>query len=190
MKIRIKETQLDNLLNEIGGYDNPDIMGVHGGTLHGEIKRIISQTVEFMSHFVEGLRDDSLTKDQIMAGVVNFSGKIRSDIKRLSELTREIYLDDDFKDLMVSFIRTLKKILKYFQLLVNITPGIVGRQSPEPLVGGIGVDMSKDELSLKIAENLAKLGVHISSLGEMFQVVFNRFTKRMGGGDDLNINFN
>ena len=116
MKIRIKETQLNNLLKEVGGYDSPDIMGIHGGNIHGEIKRIISQTVEFMAHFVEGLRDDSLSKNQIMAGVVNFSDKIRLDITRLSELTREIYIDDDFKELMVSFIRALKKTLKYFQL--------------------------------------------------------------------------
>ncbi len=189
MKIRIKETQLNNLLKEVGGYDSPDIMGIHGGNIHGEIKRIISQTVEFMAHFVEGLRDDSLSKNQIMAGVVNFSDKIRLDITRLSELTREIYIDDDFKELMVSFIRALKKTLKYFQLLVNVTPGIIGKQSPEPLIGGLGIDMSKSEISLIIAERLAELGTYIESLGKMFQELFYRFARRMGGDeDDLNIN--
>ncbi len=189
MKIKIKESQLNNLLNEVGGYDNSDIMGLHGGSIHGEITRIVSQTVQFVKQFTENLAEGSLSKDQLMAGIVNFSEKIQSDIQRLGELSQEIYIDNDFKSLMISYIRALQKVLKYFKLLSNITPGIVGGQ-PELFGGGLGIDMSNSELSLEIAKKLASLGEYIESLGEMFQTVVNRFGRRMSGDDDFNLDIN
>jgi len=189
MKMKIKESQLNNLLNEVGGYDSSDIMGLHGGSIHGEITRIVSQTVGIIRQFTDHLTDGSLSKDQLMAGIVNFSEKIQSDIQRLGELSQEIYIDDDFKSLMISYIQALQKVLKYFKLLSNITPVIIKGQ-PEMFVGGLGIDMGHSELSLEIAKKLASLGEYIESLGKMFQKVVNRFGRRMGsgGGDDFDLN--
>ena len=47
MKIKLTETQLQKVLKEVGGYDSIDIMGMHGGSVQGEITRIVSQTVDF-----------------------------------------------------------------------------------------------------------------------------------------------
>lgn len=184
MKIKIKDTQLKKLLREVGGYDSTDVMGIHGGSVHGEITRIVTQTVDIIKQFSEHLVSGSLSKDKIMLGIFNFSEKVQSDVQRLKELSREIYIDDDFKSLMISYIQALQKVLKYFKLLSNITPSIIKNQ-PEMFVGGLGIDMSHSELSLEIAKKLASLGEYIESLGEMFQNVVNRFGRRMGGdGDD------
>ena len=183
MKIKIKESQLNKLLNEVGGYDNPDIMGLHGGSVHGEITRIVTQTVEFIKDFSEHLTDGDLSKDQLMAGIVNMSDKIQTDIQRLGELSQEIYIDDDFKSLMISYIRALQKILKYFKILSNITPGLM-RGQPQMFISGLGIDMSNSELSLEIAKKLASLGEYIESLGEMFQKIVNRFGRRLSSGDN------
>lgn len=189
MKIKIRDTQLNKLLNEVGGYDNPDIMGLHGGSVHGEITRIVIQTVEIIKDFSSHLTDEDLSKDQLMSGIVSLSDKIQSDIQRLGVLTQEIYIDDDFKSLMISYIQALQKVLKYFKLLSNITPVIIKGQ-PEMFVGGLGIDMGHSELSLEIAKKLASLGEYIESLGKMFQKVVNRFGRRMGsgGGDDFDLN--
>ena len=189
MKIKIRESQLQKVLKEVGGYDNPDIMGLHGGSVHGEITRIVTQTVEFIKDFSGHLTDGDLSKDQLMVGIVNISDKIQSDIQRLGELSQEIYIDDDFKSLMIAYIRALQKVLKYFKLLSNITPGIMGGE-PEMFIGGLGIDMSNSELSLEIAKKLASLGEYIESLGEMFQKIVNRFGRRMSGDDDFNLDIN
>ena len=76
-------------------------MGLHGGSVHGEITRIVTQTVEFIKDFSAHLTDGDLSKDQLMSGIVNLSDKIQSDIQRLGELSQEIYIDDDFKSLMI-----------------------------------------------------------------------------------------
>ena len=183
MKIKIKDTQLKKLLNEVGGYDSQDIMGIHGGRVHGEITRIVTDTVGLIKHFSEHLVSGSLSKNDIMLGIFNFSEKVQHDIKRLKELSSEIYIDDDFKSLMVNYIRALQKFLKYFKLLSNLSSGIVGRK-PQMFSAGLGVDMSHSELSLKIAEKLSSLGEHIESLGEMFQTIMGRFSSRMQGNHD------
>ena len=85
MKIKLTETQIQKVLKEVGGYDSLDIMGMHGGSVQGEITRIVSQTVDFMGEFTTRLREGSLSKEELMAGIFNFSEKIQSDIIRLSE---------------------------------------------------------------------------------------------------------
>tara|TARA_R110000824_G_scaffold212354_2_gene398537 strand:- start:93 stop:632 length:540 start_codon:yes stop_codon:yes gene_type:complete len=178
MKIKIRESQLNKVLKEVGGYDAPEVMGVHGGSVHGEITRIVHTTVDFIKEFSEKLTDGSLSKEELMAGIHNFSEKIQLDIQRLGELAREIYIDDDFKSLVIAYVRALQKVLKYFKLLSNVSPGIVGGQ-PQMFGGGLGMDMSHSELSLEIAKKLASLGEYIESLGKMFQQIVNRFGRRM-----------
>jgi hypothetical protein len=187
MKIRIRDTQLNKLLNEVGGYDAPEVMGVHGGSVHGEITRIVVTTVDFIKEFSERLTNGSLSKEELMAGILNFSEKIQSDIQRLGQLASEIYIDDDFKSLVIDYVHALQKVLKYFKLLSNVSPRIVGGQ-PQMFGGGLGMDMSHSELSLEIAKKLAGLGEYIESLGEMFLKIVNRFGRRMSGNDDLDIN--
>jgi len=182
MKIKLTETQLQNVLKEVGGYDSLDIMGMHGGSVQGEITRIVSQTVDFMGTFTTRLREGSLSKEELMAGIFNFSEKIQSDIIRLSELSQEIYIDDDFKTLMFSYIRSLKKVLKYFKLLSNINPRMVGGQ-PQMFSGGLGMDMSETELSLEVATKLAGIGEYLEDLGEMFNTMMGRYGDRLQGGE-------
>lgn len=182
MKIRIKESQLNRVLNEVGGYDSLDVMGMHGGSLQGEITRIVSQTVDFMKEFTTRLGEGSLTKEELMAGIFNFSEKIQSDIIRLTELSREIYIDDDFKDLMFSYIRALKKVLKYFKLLSNVNTGMLGGQ-PQMFGGGLGMDMSDSELSVEVARKLAGLGEYLEELGEMFNTMMGRYGDRLQRGN-------
>lgn len=182
MKIKLTETQIQKVLKEVGGYDSLDIMGIHGGSVQGEITRIVSQTVDFMNEFSNRLRDGSLSKEELMTGIFNFSEKIQSDIIRLKELSREIYIDDDFKSLMISYIRSLEKVLKYFKLLSNVSPGMMGGQA-EMFGGGLGMDMSDHDLSLEVATKLAGIGEYLKDLGEMFNTMMGRYGDRLQGGE-------
>ena len=182
MKIKIRESQLNKVLKEVGGYDAPEVMGVHGGSVHGEITRIVHTTVDFIKEFSEKLTDGSLSKEELMAGIHNFSEKIQSDIQRLGELAREIYIDDDFKSLVIAYVRALQKVLKYFKLLSNVSPGMAGDQ-PQMFGGGLGMDMSKMDLSVEVATKLAGIGEYLKDLGEMFNTMMGRYSDRMHRGN-------
>ena len=80
--IKLKESHVNNIvkkvLNEVGGYDSIDIMGIHGGSVQGEITRIVSQTVDFMNEFSNRLRDGSLSKEELIKAKHNL---LKNDIE-------------------------------------------------------------------------------------------------------------
>jgi len=184
MKIKISESQLKKVLSEIGGYDDKEVMAMHGGNIHGEIVRIITQTSEIIKHFVDHIRGGELSKENLMAGVYNLSEKITSDIEILSRLSKEIYLDDDFRLIMKNYIVTLKKSLNYFRLLSDVGLGRMGSDPPKSFVSGLGIEMSNSELSLNIIENISKIASHLDKLGDMFNQIISRFGRRMDSSGD------
>ena len=83
---------------------------------------------------------------------------------------------------MFSYIRALKKVLKYFKLLSNVSPGMMGGQ-PQMFGGGLGMDMSDTELSLEVATKLAGIGEYLEDLGEMFNTMMGRYGDRLQRGN-------
>ena len=53
MKIRITESQLNKVLNEVGGYDDTDIMNKHAQNIQGPLLQTLESTVEILQSFVE-----------------------------------------------------------------------------------------------------------------------------------------
>lgn len=106
MKIKLTEEQLKKVLKEIGGYDSPEIMAMHGGQLHGEISLKTTQLIALIFDIVEKLKEGELTKQQLMAGTYNLNEEIKNYIQRMRELSTEIFIDDDFKRIINSFIRS------------------------------------------------------------------------------------
>ena len=178
MKIKLRETQLRRVINELGGYDDSFTMSMHGGAIQGEIRDRIYGTTELVEKFAKDIKSDKLTKEHLMLGVSNLSNHFESEVSRLKELTHEIYLDDDFKSLINSYINNLKKIIKYFRLLSRPTPTFINKQ-PEVTMGGLGMDMSREELSMVIAENLIKWGTFLEKIGEMFETLYRRYRNRL-----------
>jgi len=180
MKIKITETQLKRTLKEVGGYDSGDLMGMHGGSLHGELRGRTTQLILLTQQMINALVDEELSKEQVMAGVHQLTGEIEGYNERVKELIKEIYIDDDFKSIMVEFLSALNKISKYFKLLVNTDGGVYGGQ-PFNALTGLSMDMRNEELKLEIAKKLSYLGDHISKLGEMFNDIAQRYGQRLDG---------
>lgn len=177
MKIKLTESQVKRILNEEGGYDDVEIMQSHAGNLQGELRHFTSETVSMLEIFINHLQEGMLEKEDIMAGIYNLSEKFKSDTRRIKELSKEIYVDDDFKLLIRKYSNSLQKVLKYFNLLSNITVQIKDGK-PHPTVHGLGLDMSHQDLTLMVAQKLQGLGEHIGELGEMFNKVAGRYQKR------------
>lgn len=178
MKIKLTESQLNRILKEVGGYDDIAIMQSHAGNLQGELRHLTSETVGLLEIFINHLQDGDLEKEAIMAAIFNLGEKFKSDSKRLEELSEEIYVDEDFKNLIIKYKNSLQIILKYFKLLSNINITI-DKGKPTPLIYGIGMDMGKEELSLKVAQKLNYIGEYISQLGEMFHNIAGRYHHRL-----------
>jgi len=183
MKIKLTETQLKTVLTEIGGYDSPDLMGMHGGLLHGELRGRTTKLVLMIQEMINALSEEELSKPQLMAGVHNLNREIEEYKERMKKLVKEIYIDDDFKSLMISFLSALNKVSKYFKMLVNIDGGIYGGQQISGITG-LAMDMGTSELGVEIAKKLASMGSHIEKLGEMFNTIVYRYGRRLEGEDN------
>lgn len=178
MKIKITESQYRKLINEVGGYDDHNIMAAHGGHVHGALTRSIGDTVNLIGSFIEHLQSEELNKMNIMTAIANISDKLQDDIRIINDLSGEIYLDDDFKDLVREYRNAITKVLKYFRILSGYSPGIMGGK-PQNLSYGLGMSMSDPELRVKVAEKLASLGEYIERLGEMFNTILRRYKGRL-----------
>ena len=174
MKIKLTESQLKRILNEVGGYDDREIMSTHAGLLHGEINARTIELISMLGTYINDLKGGDLDKDDVLAGVLNLTNTINSYIERMKQLQSEIYLDDDFKELVNIFISKLRQVQKYFRLIANInrTGSIQG-------MGGLGVDMGKTELMLNISEKLSPLGKYIEKMGTMIATLVGRFSDRL-----------
>ena len=53
MKIRITESQLNKVLNEVGGYDDTDVMNNHAQSIQAPLLQTLASTVEVLQSFVE-----------------------------------------------------------------------------------------------------------------------------------------
>jgi hypothetical protein len=183
MKVKINETQLNRLkkqltLNEVGGYDSTDLMAFHGGMVQGEIVLLVSKFVSLLESLIDGLKSGEMSKKILLGGVLALNQEIESNIKRLGELTSEIYIDDDFKSIMKSYIRTLNKVSKFFKLLVDVRSGVYGGSIITGITG-IADNMTKEELELQISEKLATLGGEIEQIGEIIHQMRERYRNRL-----------
>ena len=52
MKIRITESQLKRVVNEVGGYDDTDIMYTHAQELQSPLLQTLETTVEILNSFI------------------------------------------------------------------------------------------------------------------------------------------
>jgi|19_taG_2_1085344.scaffolds.fasta_scaffold91132_2 hypothetical protein len=174
MKIKLTESQLKRILNEVGGYDSVDVMASHGGLVHGEISMRTAQLVQQIQDITQNMADGNLSKHELLVGTYNLNARINDYVERINLLRDEVYIDDDFKKIIGSFLNSLKKIHKYFRLLVDIN------QNKEfSGVGGMGMDMGTDDLTLNIAQKLGPLKDHIEKIGDMIPTIVRRFTNRM-----------
>lgn len=183
MKIKINESQLKRIvkhlpLNEVGGYDSKDLMGFHGGMVQGEITFLISRFVSKMEQVMDYMHSEEVTKENLQKGLLFINDEIEDNIKRLGELTSEIYFDDDLKTEMKSYIKAVNKMYKYFKILVDVKTGVYGSNVVTGLTG-LSNDMTTEDLTLEIKKKLVGLADDLGAIGEKLSQVRERYLKRL-----------
>ena len=117
MKIRITESQLNKVLNEVGGYDDTDVMNKHAQSIQAPLLQTLASTVEVLQSFVEMASKGKLeNKEMVTNFISNLTMKIDLDLDMIDRLKGEIYLDTDFKELVTEYRLSLKRIQNYFCL--------------------------------------------------------------------------
>lgn len=173
MKIKLTESQLKRVLKEVGGYDSPEVMATHAGPLHSVISSQTMELLMLVSKLAQGIRDEELSKSELTNGIYNLNHKISEYIKQMPDYVKEIYIDDDFKTVLKTFISALVKINKYFRMLVGS-----GQDQEGSFYTGLSFDMTQDELEEQVAEQIATLTDRIQEMGTMIMNIHQRFNDR------------
>ena len=135
MKIKITESQLKRVINEVGGYDDTDIMYTHAQSVQAPLLQSLMSTVEILNSFVQMAMEGNLENKQMITNYIsNLNDKLSLDIEMINRLIGEIYLDTDFKDMMVEYRLSLKRLQNYLRLLYS-----------KPQMG-MSFDMTKNDL--------------------------------------------
>ena len=167
MKIKITDSQLRKIINEAGGYDDSNIMNVHAQNVQSPLLHSFAETVDVIHSFMIFSKSENFTKQNAINFISNFSGKVDGDIKMINDLLPEIYLDDDFVEMVKKYRYSLKKLNNYLKLLYSNS-------------STLSYDMSKDEIINAIYEQIVMMEDCIEEMSNMFGVVQSRYRSRLG----------
>jgi len=170
MRIRITENQLKRVINEVGGYDDKDIMYTHAQQIQSPLLQSLMSTVEILNSFIEMSMEGNLENKQMITNYIsNLNNKLSLDIEMINRLIGEIYLDADFKDMMVEYRLSLKRLQNYLRLLYTSRPQM-----------GMSFDMTKNELIKAIMGQIEGMEDSIKKITRMFEKVHGRYQSRLG----------
>lgn len=170
MKIRITESQLKRVVNEVGGYDDRDIMYTHAQELQSPLLQTLATTVEILNSFIEMSMSGKLeNKEMITNFISNLTHKLSLDIDMIDKFQDEIMLDDDFKELVIEYKLTLKRLQNYLRRLYSNRGGV-----------NLSNEMTKQELIKSIMSQIESMESMIQRMTIMFERVHNRYRSRLG----------
>lgn len=167
MKIRITESQLKIIINEEGGYDDRNIMNIHAQSVQEPLLQTFAGTIEILKSFMDMSMMGKLNKENIKNFISNLIPKLSMDIDMIDRLENEIYLDKDFKKVVIDYKISLKKLENYLRLLYSGDFGMV-------------YDMSAQEIIKVILGEIEKLEGDVKNLSSMMQTVHSRYRNRLG----------
>ena len=153
----------ESTINEVGGYDDPNIMGAHVGTVIGTIRQVLRGVVLGMAG-IDGLMGSN-QKGEIMGNVGHLTELIGEGIELLVRSISDFTEDDLIADTK-KLIGSLKRYNRKLRILESM---------------GHGYDETDfDRAMLDTSNELTK---EISKYLETLETVNQRFTKRFTGSD-------
>lgn len=178
MKIIITETQLKQIMNEVGGYDDKDTMLSHSGTLYGEIEIIVSNLIEKLNYILKGIHKKTMTKEQLIKYLEFYNSLLIENINRIGQLIGEVFLDDDFYDIIDKFRNALKELSEYLILLTGSEFRSFDKFAPKKLSFGLINDMTMDDVRIYLVKKLKEIEEDFLGMRNMFDDVERRYYGR------------
>ena len=101
--------------------------------------------------------------------ISNLTHKLSLDIDMIDKFQDEIMLDDDFKELVIEYKLTLKRLQNYLRRLYSNRGGV-----------NLSNEMTKQELIKSIMNQIDSMESMIQRMTRMFERVHNRYRSRLG----------
>lgn len=178
MKIIITENQLKRIIDEVGGYDDKDVMITHTGILLGDIEFNINKLLEGINSMSQVVENKNLTKDRIIKIMNHFNGfifEIKNNIKKYED---EIYLDDDFKNILSKLDVSLDNIFNYLNRMTGNEMKSFNLGEPKNFSIGLVNDIPMSDLLGGFSKKIRDTKNVVMDVLEMFNVLFERYHNR------------
>jgi hypothetical protein len=167
MKLIITESQLKKIINEIGGYDDKNVMNLHASNLQSPLLQSMATTASMLNSFLGIVMYGDVTIEKIKKYLDKLNLKLSMDIELIEQLGDEIYIDKDFRGLIREYKSTLTSLQNNLRLIYSDG-------------GGMIYDMTKEEAISTIIRFMEGLEPMITKLATMFENVHGRYRSRLG----------
>ena len=178
MKIIITESQLKRIINEVGGYDDKDVMISHTGILLGDIEFNINKLIDGINSMLQVVNNKEITKDRIINIMKHFMGFIMEIKNEINKYNEEIYLDDDFKNVLVELDGSLDRLFNYLSRMVGNEMKSFNLGSPKNISFGLANDISLNELVSGFISKIEDTKINVENILDMFEQLFKRYQSR------------
>jgi hypothetical protein len=178
MKIIITESQLKRIINEVGGYDDKDVMIAHTGILLGDIEFNINKLIDGINSMLQVVNNKEITKDRIINIMKHFMGFIMEIKNEINKYNEEIYLDDDFKNVLVELDGSLDRLFNYLSRMVGNEMKSFNLGSPKNISFGLANDISLNELVSGFIRKIEDTKINVENVLDMFEQLFKRYQNR------------
>jgi len=169
--MNIRKIIKEELLKEVGGYDDMSVMGQHAGTSMGTLSSSYQILMDTLSELANSLikgegRDKFKMSKNIVDDLSDVTRKVIEDTKN----TLKDFTEDDVISQGRGFIKELNKLIKRIRLV----SGMVSTYTKEEY---------EEELKKLLVDFLPKFKEYGDTLLKSSEMFKSRFSKNMGRGN-------
>ena len=167
--VRLTESDLENLvkkiINEVGGYDDPNIMAIHSG----KVLSTLSQTYSDLTNTITGLSQLVTTLDFDRESVEEALDEVSQEIDIFVTAIKQV-IQDFTEDDLIHRAKIVMKDLRQFQnrlrLLINLSDSLT---------------TNDEEFQDRLFDFITDLINSMRKYGEELQITNKRFFDRFSG---------
>jgi hypothetical protein len=175
--MNIRKIIKEELLKEVGGYDDPNIMAIHGGKTIG----ILSQVYSEMTNTIRGLSQllmDNPNKEEVVQALEEVVREIDLFVMTIKQTIND-FTEDELIEKAKMVMVEMRRFQNKLRILVNLSDSLVTGDEEF-------IDRVMDFL-MNLMESVREYGEELKLTAQDFS---GRFTGRnrgsFGGGFDLN----
>lgn len=159
--MNIRKIIKEELLKEVGGYDDSNVMAVHAGTTLGKLTSVVNN----LSLIVSGLANalvDGTTKEDVKGYLIDSFEEIEMIKNEIKKNIKDFTEDKLIKESKL-FLTKLNKFQKKINVLINLSSVMGGEEEYFQRV---------KDLLVELVPSLQKYGEELQSVTKMFHTRF------------------
>jgi hypothetical protein len=171
--IKLTESDLEKLvrkiINEVGGYDDPNVMGLHAGHVMSNLVGSYEDIANMISSLTNVIRDGKVTKEDI----VDYLDQIVNELSVIKKIIRDVisdFTEDKLVEESKNFIKKINKFISKSKILLNYSNAMGG----------------EEEFKGRVVELLLDLASGVRPFGEELDKVNSMFKGRFGSSQNMN----